>query len=159
MQIHEIYPSNYCQTPNGLPTGFELCFPMEWQQSPPPKSNVSRVARQLSFIMQPRFYLTKRFMPWCTILYRFGGNFCEKNIPQFFCKKIDCGLWLRHGIMSLFNAQPSFVELEVIFRGVKNSGNQKFNKRHYEILSHLMNCQTIDRLYKTVLRLKKIFLC
>ena len=98
-------------------------------------------------------------MPWCTILDRFGGNFCEKNIPQFFCKKIDCGLWLRHGIMSLFNAQQSFVELEVIFRGVKNSGNQKFNKRHYEILSHLMNCQTIDWLYKTVLRQKKIFLC
>ena len=54
-----------CQTPNGLPTGFELCFPMEsqQQQSPSPKSNVFRVARQLIFIMQPRFYLTKRFLP------------------------------------------------------------------------------------------------
>ena len=68
-------------------------------------------------------------MPWCTILDRFGGNFCEKNIPPKFCKKIDCGLWLRHGIMSLFNTQQSFEELEVIFRGVKNSGNQEVQQK------------------------------
>ena len=53
------------------------------------------------------------------------ASFYEKNILSKFNKKIDCGLCLRHGIMTLFNAQQSFVELEVIFRGVKNSGNQE----------------------------------
>ena len=59
------------------------------------------------------------------------GNICEKNISPKFCKKIDCGLYLRHGIMSLFNAQQSFVELEVIFWGVKNSGNQEVKQKTF----------------------------
>ena len=64
-------------------------------------------------------------MPWCKIMDLVCGNFCEKNIPPNFCKKIDCVLCLRHGIMSLFNAQQSFVDLEVIFWWVKIAGNQE----------------------------------
>ena len=56
-------------------------------------------------------------------------QFCEKNIPPQFCKKLDFGFCLRHGIMSLFNTQQSFVELELIFMGVKNSGNQEVEQK------------------------------
>ena len=47
--------------------GVGLCFPLESQQSqqsqsPSPKSNISRVTRQLIFSMQPRFNLTRRFI-------------------------------------------------------------------------------------------------
>ena len=34
-----------------------------------------------------------------------------------------------HGIMFFFNAQQSFVELEVIFGGVTNSGNQEVKQK------------------------------
>ena len=77
------------------------------------------------------------------------GNFDEKNIPQKFCKKIDCGLFLRHGIMSLFNAQQSFVELEVILGGVKYAGNQEVQQKTLYNFVPFWNtckkmCQTID---------------
>ena len=60
------------------------------------------------------------------VLWQF---FVKKIFRQNFVKKIDCGLCLRHGIMSLFNAQQLFVEIEVIFRGVKNSGNQEVQQK------------------------------
>ena len=130
-------------------------------------SNFDQIYRIIPKMLQSTTFqpfCPQSIKPWCTILDRFCGNFCEKNIPPKFCKKIDCGLCLRHGIMSLFNAQQSFVELEVIFWGVKNSGNQQV---HQKTLSNFVPfgntckkmCQTIDWLYKTVLSKNKIFLC
>ena len=88
------------------------------------------------------------------------GNFCEKNILQNFCKKIDCWLCLRHGTMSLFNAQQSFVELAVIFWGVKNSGNQEVQQKTlYHFVPFGNTCKQLIDFIKTVLSKNKIFLC
>ena len=59
----------------------------------------------------------------------FVAIFVKKIFRQNFAKKIVCGLCLRHGIRSLFNAQLSFVELEVILWGVKNVGSQEVQQK------------------------------
>ena len=69
------------------------------------------------------------FVPWCKIMDLICGNLGEKNIPKIFCNKLDCGLCLIHGIMSLLNAQQSFVELGVIQLWVKHADNQEVQQK------------------------------
>ena len=56
-------------------------------------------------------------------------QYCEKFITAKFCQKINCGLFSRHGIILLFNAQQSFVECGAIYLWVINADNQEVKQK------------------------------